>query len=71
MQYLISSPPNPNLDKLLEYAKTLGIEVLPLPTPTKAKDFSFDSLRVTLSAETNEAIDEEMKQIHAEWERDI
>ncbi len=44
MQYLISSPPTPNLDKLLEYAKTLGIDVMPLPAPTKKRSFGFENL---------------------------
>jgi hypothetical protein len=55
MQYLINSPANPNLDKLLEYAKTLGIEVSPLPALAKEKKFETESLLLQTKAERLDA----------------
>jgi hypothetical protein len=71
MQYLISSPPNPKLDKLLAYAKELGIEVYPFTEEVIDKKKIFASLRVNLSEEANQYIDKELQSIHEAWEKDI
>lgn len=69
MHYLIDSPQNPQLEMLLNYAKTLGIEVKPIENEEKMpKKMSFASLRLSLSTETNQQIDAEMNQIHNDWE---
>jgi len=71
MQYLISSPPNPKLDKLLAYAKELGIEVQPFTEEVNDKKSFFAALRISLSEEANQYIDKELQSIHEAWEKDI
>jgi hypothetical protein len=71
MQYLINSPSNPKLDKLLAYAKELGIEVQPFTEKVNDKKKIFAALRISLSEEANQYIDKELQSIHEAWEKDI